>query len=503
MTVTTKKVSPLSPFTASRDRFEALVGLLESRATKLSHSELEDVIYAAGRDLLCQLYQNSLDLQALSEPRIEDVVDAQGVPRNSVEPNHKRLLTTIFGDVGVSRLAYRQRGHANLYPADALLNLPPEQYSHGLRRLTAIESARGSFENAVEAIERATGVHLGKRQTEELTKRAAIDLDSFYAETRRRPDKVKPDDVLVLSADGKGIVMRTDALRDATARAAQSTEPSTRLSKAEKKNRKRMAEVGAVYYATPVPRTPGDILSTRNNAAGKAKPAPVAKGKWLIASVVENASTVISQVFDEAQRRDPLRLRTWVVLVDGNNHQIDCINAQAKARKVNVNIVIDFIHVLEYLWKAAHSFFAERDPAAEIWVAEKAAAVLAGQAGIVAASIARKATCLQLDLAKRNGADTCHDYLLNKRPYLNYHTALEQGWPIATGVIEGAVRYLVKDRMDITGARWGLEGAEAVLKLRALHENGDFDAYWSYHTAQERRRVHEARYAGGIIPQVA
>ncbi len=100
-------------------------------------------------------------------------------------------------------------------------------------------------------------------------------------------------------------------------------------------------------------------------------------------------------------------------------------------------------------------------------------------------------------------ADRTADYLLNKRPYLDYPTALENGWPIATGVIEGACRHLVKDRMDITGARWGLEGAEAILKLRALIGNRDFDTYWDYHLAHERHRNHDLRYANGVIPREA
>ena len=78
---------------------------------------------------------------------------------------------------------------------------------------------------------------------------------------------------------------------------------------------------------------------------------------------------------------------------------------------------------------------------------------------------------------------------------MNYPTALAGGWPIATGIIEGACRHLVKDRMDITGARWGLPGAQAVLTLRALVSNGDFDPYWRYHLDQEHDRVHHARYS--------
>ena len=126
-----------------------------------------------------------------------------------------------------------------------------------------------------------------------------------------------------------------------------------------------------------------------------------------------------------------------------------------------------------------------------------------GKAGLVAAAIRRKATRLGLDGEKRGKADRAADYLLNKRRYLDYPAALDNGWPIATGVIEGACRHLVKDRMDLTGARWGLEGAEAILKLRALRSNGDFARYWRYHLAQERHRTHPSRYANGVIPHAA
>ena len=132
-----------------------------------------------------------------------------------------------------------------------------------------------------------------------------------------------------------------------------------------------------------------------------------------------------------------------------------------------------------------------------------ATAVLAGHATRVAGALRRQATKASLDRGRRAGADTAATYLTNKRAYLDYPTALAQGWPIATGVIEGACRHLVKDRMDITGARWGLNGAENILKLRAVHSNGDFDQYWNYHLAQERQRVHQTRYAENEIPQAA
>jgi len=134
--------------------------------------------------------------------------------------------------------------------------------------------------------------------------------------------------------------------------------------------------------------------------------APKAKRKWLTASVIEDAAQVVADVFDEAQRRDPNHERTWVVLVDGNNHQIDQITKEAKAHSTKVTILIDLVHVLEYLWSAAWSFFQEGDPAAEAWVHDKALAVLQGKAGIVAAAIRRKATTLNLEPNRRTKAST-------------------------------------------------------------------------------------------------
>src|SRR5450759_4657213 len=230
------------------------------------------------------------------------------------------------------------------------------------------------------------------QQVEELAQRSVADFDAFYS--GRQPPAGSTGDALVLSCDGKGVVMRPDALRAATAAAAAKTSPklATRLSKGEKRNRKRMAEVGTVYDATPTPRTPADILPATEEERREAAAGPVPANKWLMASVVEDAASVVGRIFDEAERRDPEHQRTWVALVDGNNHQIDRIGAEARARKVSVSVVIDLIHVLEYLWKAAWCFHAEGDPAAEAWVRHHASAVLDGKSTRVAGAIRRAAT---------------------------------------------------------------------------------------------------------------
>jgi hypothetical protein len=489
----------VDPFEDSRVCFQELIGWLEgAEASGLTHAELEEQLDGRGRELLRQLYQGQLELRALRETRAQ-VSDAEGIRHGAVETGHVRPLSTLFGAVDVSRFAYRRRGHANLYPADGLLNLPAERHSHGVRKLAAIEATRGSFDEAAGAIGRQTGASIGKRQVESLTARAAADVEDFYA--TRQPTCADERHLLVISADGKGIVMRPDSLRPQTAAkaAAASTKLHTRLSKGEKRNRKRLAEVGAVYDVTPAPRTAADVMGPRPQNRPPA-PAPKATNKWLTASVVDDAAEVLTAVFDEAERRDPTHIRTWVALVDGNNHQIDRVQAESAARGIEVTVVIDFIHVLEYLWAAAWCFFAEADPAAEDWVRGRALAVLDGGARAVAAGLRRRASTERLPAQKRKKADDAARYLINKADHLDYPKALTAGWPIATGVIEGACRHLVKDRMDITGARWSADGAEAVLKLRAVRTNDDFEEYWHYHLNRERQRGHQSRYLGGLIP---
>ena len=493
---------------AGFERSRALFGeLIEwaagEQALVLEHSELEARLVDDARALARQVLQDQFDLRARVEQRAEGVIGADGRPRRTVERGHERDLHTVLGEVAVTRLAYRAAGSENLYVADARLNLPPARYSHGIRRLAALEAPRSSFEDAQAAIMRQTGQQIGTRQLRELTLAAAQDVDVFYAQRPRTAPEEK--DLLVLSCDAKGVVMRTEALREQTRAQAQSASGKlkTRLSKGEKQGRKRMAEIVTVYELTPQPRTAAEILPDPENPPTVACARAKAKNKWLKASVTNDASAVIAEMFNEADRRDPEHHLTWVALVDGNNHQIDRIGAEARKRKLTIPIVIDFIHVLEYLWSGCWCFFAEGDPAAERWVSDKAREVLNGRAGIVAAAIRRKATTLGLDANHRKNADRAADYLLAKRPYLDYPTALRTGSPIATGVIEGACRHLVKDRMDITGARWGLAGAEAILTLRALITNGDFDQYWTFHLAQEHHRVHAQRYALGVIPAPA
>ena len=324
-------------FAQSRAYYGELEAWLSGEeAGQLRHADLEEQLQDRGRELLRRMHQDHLDLLAAREQRRADVTGPDGTARTRAEKGHGRAMATVFGQVTVSRIAYRAPGAPNVHPLDEALNLPAEKQSHGLRKLTAIESARGSFDDAAAAITRATGVSMGKRQAEELALRAAADVDAFYA--GRRPGPAPDEHVLVLTGDGKGIVMRPDALRPATAKAAAGGRQklATRLSPGEKHGRKRMAELACVYDCAPAPRTPDDIIAPpgREREKDRAR-GPRAAGKWLTASVTDDIPAVLAAAFSEAQRRDPGHRRTWIALVDGNRQQIDAITAEAAPRRAH------------------------------------------------------------------------------------------------------------------------------------------------------------------------
>ena len=227
-----------------------------------------------------------------------------------------------------------------------------------------------------------------------------------------------------------------------------------------------MATVASVYSTPRFERRPEQIIGEQSERPLR----PAISNKRVWASVRQEAKAIIDSAFSEAARRDPQQQREWVVLVDGEKHQLDTINASAKRQGVEVTIVLDFIHVLEYLWKAAFCFFLPGSEAAEKWVRQRALRLLQGKSSHVAAGLRRSATLQKLSERERENVDKCANYLLKYRNYLRYDQYLQQGYPIATGVIEGTCRHLVNDRMDITGARWRPDRAEAVLRIRALRE---------------------------------
>ena len=507
MGIQSQAVIDENPFQAARTHFDAIVGSLQSADLhQMSHNEAEELILVEGREVMRRLLQAYLDLRSNDDAGLA-VLGGDGALRS-----HRRErsvpLRSIVGDVRVQRMTYSARGEHSLAPLDAALNLPAREQSFGVQSRVAAEVARGSYDEAVAALDRQAGIKLAKHQAEDIAKDAAVDFDAFYkqqgaAKKTEAEDMDKPQ-LTVLTTDGKGIVMRPEGLRPATQAAAAKASPKLekRTSKGEKRNRKRMALVASVYTIETNPRTPEDIIKELRPVQDAAKKRPRPRNKRVWASIEKSTEAVVDDVFQEALRRDPERSSKWVVLVDGNMTQLGDMLVCAEHYEVNATVVIDIIHVVEYLWRAAWCFHDEGSPDAETWVTARFLEILRGRAALVAGGIRRTATKRNLAASSRTAADTCADYLLKYKAYLRYDEYLAAGLPIATGVIEGACRYLVKDRMDITGARWSVPGAEAVLKLRALRASGDFEAYWSYHQLRELQRNHLPLYADCVLPKL-
>ncbi len=492
-----------SSFRSATEKYLELTEDLQSttKTSAMTHSELESFLSGEGRELMRRLLEDHLKMRGAGE-RWESITGSDGIKRSYKQLRSRRLIT-IFGKITIKRMGYSHPGESSLFPLDAILNLPIDSYSHGLRKAIAFEVSKNSFSEAVDSIERFTGVKIPKRQTEILSQKAAQDFDEYYEQmcTSLQLEEAKSLPLLVLTTDSKGIVVRKPDLRKATRKQAEETQKklTKRLSKGEKKNRKRMASVASVYQIERWVRTPESVSGEfENQEEALKRPRPKAKRVW--ASLEKTSEQIISELFEEAYRRDQEKQKQWVCLIDGDPHQLNRIKKLIKKLAVHVVIILDIIHVIEYLWKAARVFHEEADnKASEKWVSKRLLEILRGKASRVAGGMRRSATLLKIETTERKPVDTCANYLLKYSPYLRYNDYLEQGMPIATGVIEGACRHLIKDRMDITGARWSLNGAEAILKLRSLRASGNFDDYWTFHQCQEFYRNHFSQYFNPAI----
>ena len=496
----TNTIANDSPFCEAHIRVDDLIKKLTSpEAMGATITEIERLLAKEGTAFIRGLFQSHIDARCAAEEPVE-VVGADGIARPHMRTS-TRTIETPFGEVNVTRRLYRAVGVPAIAPLDAALGLPEEKYTLEIRRIVAEESAKSSFDEVVELIDKRTGASVPKRQVEELAVRSAQDFDKFYAARLREPDAT--DGLLVLSFDGKGVAMRHDDLREATRKAAEAT-PRTlhsRLAKGEKPNRKRMAQVAAIYSLPVWRRTIADVLHGLHDPKERdaKRPRPIDKRVW--ASIEHGAQQVIDDAFAEGLRRDPEHKRRWIVLVDGQPDQIKRVQGSARKAGVEITIQLDLVHVLEYLWRAAYAFHPESSLEAEKWVEDRLLALLSGRsAGDIAKTLRGMIARHDLDAKAAKPVVKCASYLTKNACWLHYDRALAEGWPIATGVIEGACRYLVQDRMGRTGARWSLSGAEAILRLRALRASGDFDDYWQFHLAKEHERTHASRYAHASVP---
>jgi len=497
MTMASQSVASVDPFAQAREALESVFEEL-TKAGASHHVALGKLVTDGMTRVGAHALQGHLDALFAKE---QQEVEHWARPEGSEVRARRRHLETDFGRMTVNRHGLKLAGETDArFPRDQHLGLPPEIYALSLREGIADAAVEASFARSVERIDHATAGHVPQRQAEELVLRAAADFETFYA-TRTPPanDALSAKALQVMSSDCKGVTMRPEALRDATRKAAEAAHADAILGDpmAERKARrsdKRMAVVTAVWEQEPHARSAQDVLERlhRDPKGRKRRPrsdkAPRPQNKRVAASLVKSNAEGVAEMFDEAQRRNPDGERRNVVLVDGDEKQIEYVETEARKHQMAITVVLDLIHVIHYLWTIALLLCGGVHKEADAWVGHILVQVLTRHPLDVVATIRQTATHRRLTAADRRALDAAVEYLRKNSVYIHYAQFLADGLPIATGVIEGACRHLVQDRMGITGARWGLAVAEAVLKLRAIRTSGDWDDYWRLHLEKEHAR---------------
>jgi len=448
--------------------------------TRLTLDAIETGAETRGRELLRRSLQAHLDARAPGDVGAAlSVRGATGPIRLGHKRLHSRRLVTVFGAVTLTRVGYGTRGHASVHPLDAELCLPARGYSYELSRRVLKAAVRGPFGEAMAVTEEHTGVRIPMRSIELIIKDAAVDVDGFYEHRARTTPKPGRGEILVGAIDCKGIPM---VKPDGTLHV-------TRRTKGAKIHKKKMATVAAVYSHPPIERTAIDVVDNlfiNPDRPRPDRPRPRRHAKRVWASLTDSKDSFIGDVKAEMSRRDPHHRHTWVIVTDGER----CLQRKVTATFTGVTLILDLIHVLDKIWKAAHVFHPEGSPEAVTFARVRTERILNGQVSQVVKGLRQMSTKHHLRATK---AKTIHDvtnYLYANRDRMRYDEYMANGWPIASGSVEGACKNLVRDRFERTGMRWSIDTADALLKLRAVYLSNDFDEHWTHHITQEQQRLH-------------
>lgn len=455
-------------------------------ALELPLHQIEGLQQAKGREVQRLLLQAHLQQRGNG-----DVGSALCLQQSNGEMlySHRRLgtrtLTTVFGTVELVRMGYSRPGAPGIFPLDRALTLPARSFSYELQRRLVKAAVLNPFLDSVQTIADLTGVSVSKRSLEQILPDAAQDFDAFY---RQRSPDPGVGSILVAAVDCKGIPMVKPP----------GAQPTSRLTKGQKANKKRMATVAAVFTRSPWVRTPQQVaeslfhLTPPASKNAPAPPRPENKRVW--ASLLKGKNAVIQEVAEEMERRDPSESKTRVALTDGERALQIRVDG-----KLKVTLILDLMHALEKLWKAAYVFHAEASLEADLWVLDRTLRILSGDVSQIVKGLRQSITKRRLSGANRKTLEGVADYFYRNRTRMRYSEYLANGWPIASGPVEGACKNLIKDRMERSGMRWTELMAEAIVQLRAIHLSGDFDQYWQFHIEQDQQRLYPTAWS--VVPK--
>jgi hypothetical protein len=405
---------------------------------------------------------------------------------------HPRRYVSIFGPFVLPRTAYGRREGQKIdcVPLDNRLQLPDAPFSYVLQDWDQGLCVEQAFAQASATIARILGLPQSVDSLERMTAQMAEKVADFR-DDRPAPPPAEEGELLVVSADGKGIVMR---------RTAADPAPAAHRSKGEKASQKRMATVGAVYSVDRYVRTPEQIVAALfrdEPRPANDRPAPRHKHVW---ASLEGATddgpcssleVVYPWLLDEVATRNRGLAKEMVYLHDGQEALWEACARHLP--RTNATEVLDLLHVTPRLWQAAHAFCPEGSAAAAAFVRERLLRLLRGEAAGVIRGLRGLASRRGLRGGRKKTVTTVCRYLDKNRGRLRYDVYLAQGYPIASGVIEGACRHLVKDRMERAGMHWTVTGAQAMLDVRSVHVNGEWEAYQVYRIEREAHRLYPYR----------
>ncbi len=451
--------------------FNALVGYVRGAGQAHPAYEVEVKVF---RDLLAmglQLMGMWFERKAGGDVGPALATEAgQVLPREALK---RRRYIMVFGELALPRWYYHRDGAAGVFPLDEAADLPECTYSYFVQDLLGQGVAAKTYDEVLADFEKLFGFRPPKHTLEEMVPAAAADADAYYEAQGVPSPKTEPG-LLIAAVDGKGVPMVKEA----------PAEHRVRLGKGEKLGRKKEAVVSAVYTIEPQVRTPQEIVAeVRDKEPPRKRPKPQNKR---VRATLDGKEAAFAAVAAEVERRDPRGEKRRVCLMDGSR----ALWALALATLKGFTFVLDLFHFLEYLWKAAHVFHAEGSAEAEAFVRHRLLLVLEGKIGRVIGGLRQMLTKHRKTLraSQRKTLETVIGYAERNRRWMRYDEYIAAGYPIGSGAVESACRHLVKDRMEGSGMRWTVPGAEAVLKTRAMHLNGDWTPFWQFHMKQQRQR---------------
>lgn len=401
---------------------------------------------------------------------------------------HDQRWTTdyaVFGKVRVERHSFTAPGHEGLCPLDAELSLPARCYSDLLREWAVYGATDAAYRESRTVLERILGLSLSLQAIESAVGQAGEDVTTFYEQTAEPAAAPPVATILVVQADGTGVPMVQPPIQ----------RPAGRLAKGQKRTKKKEAVVTGLYTMSPYERTPQQVVAALLQDPARAEPAarPRPVGKELRATRAGKADAMGRLAARVAQRDGP-HLQHRVALTDG----AEALQQQWMTHFPAYTLILDIIHATEYLWDTANALLGETHPHRPAWVRAYLEPLLAGQTEAVITALEAEGHDPTQTAVQRQAVQRTVGYYRRNRPSMHYDAYLARGWPIGTGVVEGACRHLVKDRMEQSGMRGTKGGAQGVLDLRAVRLNDHWEAYWQVH-----RHQHHLRLYGQSAPALA